>query len=106
MQGGDRTGTRQVGRRGVPWPNLGLQPSDRFHMSEARIKRRLLQKALGKAEAAANRLVFNCLYPGCSNTAIRSHSQQREQQLRSISQAGEVYALRRNTYQGLKDDRD
>jgi hypothetical protein len=71
-------------------------------VSEARKNRKMIQKAVGKAQKLANRVRYKCMVPDCNDDAIKSHSQQKEMQLRSISQSGEVYALHRNRYQLLK----
>jgi len=42
------------------------------------------------------------MYPNCTKTAIQSHSQQKEGQLRTIAKEGKVYTLLRNQYRALK----
>jgi hypothetical protein len=61
-----------------------------------------MRKGLGDIEKRINRKHYKCLLPGCDEVAIKSHSQQKERQLRSIARAGKVYALHRNYYQAFK----
>lgn len=68
-------------------------------MSDPRNAKRLLLRAIGKADASVEGLSFKCLHPGCGKVAIRSHSQQKERSLRIISEGGQVYALQKSTYQ-------
>jgi hypothetical protein len=56
----------------------------------------------GKIEKKFGKLKFRCLYPGCTQSAISSHSQQKEGQLRAIARNGLVYALDRNLFQHIK----
>jgi len=50
-------------------------------------------KSILRAEKYVNNLSFYCLFPGCKEKAIRSHSQQKERQLRSIAVDGHLYTL-------------
>ena len=56
----------------------------------------------GKIQKKLGKLKFPCLYPGCAQSAISSHSQQKEGQLRAIAKNGLVYALDRNMFQHIK----
>jgi hypothetical protein len=56
----------------------------------------------GKIEKKFRKQRFQCLYPGCTQPAILSHSQQKEGQLRAIAENGLVYALERNLFQNIK----
>jgi len=56
----------------------------------------------GKVEKKFGKLKFRCLYPGCGQSAISSHSQQKEGQLRAIAKSGLVYAIDRNLFQQIK----
>lgn len=47
-------------------------------------------------------MAAKCFYPGCSLSAVNSHSQQKLGQLREIAENGEVYAMQRNHYQFQK----
>lgn len=53
----------------------------------------LEKKSILRAEKHVNNLSFNCLFSGCKEKAIRSHSQQKERQLRSIAVDGHIYTL-------------
>jgi len=67
-----------------------------------RNERREIQKTVGKIQKKLNKTKFKCLFPGCENFSISSHSQQKEGQLRAISKDGLVYALDRNIYERFK----
>lgn len=56
----------------------------------------IIQKEIEKSS-------FRCLCQNCYNSAISSHSQQKEGQLRAIAKGGRVYALNKNIYQGIKN---
>jgi hypothetical protein len=58
-----------------------------------------IRKGIGKIEKEVRRIKFKCLVQGCHLDAINSHSQQKENQLRSIAQQGQVYRLENNMYQ-------
>ncbi len=70
---------------------------------DARTRTRLIEKAAGKIERQLGKQTYNCLYPNCPSTAIRSHSQQKKGQLRAISEKGMVYVLKLNLYQLIRD---
>jgi len=71
-------------------------------MSEARKRRKKVQKHIGNVQKTLKNKKYKCLYPECSNLAINSHSQQKERQLRSISSEDSiVYGLDRNTYKSF-----
>lgn len=67
-----------------------------------RRERRLMMHQMGKYYKKVKKMTFPCLFPGCEDSTIKSHSQQREGQLRAIAQQGTVYALERNFYRSLK----
>lgn len=58
---------------------------------------------MGEIEKAVEVQEYTCLYPGCKETAISSHSQQKEGQLRCIAEDGIVYAPFLNLYRVMKD---
>jgi len=60
-------------------------------------------KAMGEIEKSVEKQEYECLFPDCRTTAIRSHSQQREGQLRSIAEDGIVYAPFLNLYRVFKE---
>lgn len=64
-----------------------------------------LVRAAGKAQKKTDKKKHRCLVPGCTATAIASHSQQRGGQLNAISHNGEVYAVEKNLYKALKKGR-
>lgn len=64
--------------------------------------RRAWARTFGKVQKRLGRMEYKCLIPGCNQTAINSHSQQKEGQLRAIARDGNVYALERNLYRALK----
>lgn len=68
-----------------------------------RTYRRLFEKGIGKIQKNINKQKYKCLYPGCNNLSIQSHSQQKEKQLRSIAREGQVYCILRNHYKNLKN---
>ena len=59
---------------------------------------KLIRAGIGKAEKAANRRNYNCIYPGCTENAIGSHSQQKKHQLESIAENSAVYSFDKNPY--------
>lgn len=61
-----------------------------------------MTKGIGNAQKRTSRRKYECLYPSCSETAIKSHSQQRLGALRAISENGSVYSIQKNQYQVLK----
>ena len=65
--------------------------------------RRALEKGIGKIAKQLKKQKYKCLYPDCKTIAIKSHSQQKERQLRNISENGCVYSIVRNHYQALKN---
>ncbi len=67
-----------------------------------RKERRKMMHGLGKLQKKIKKTFFACLFPGCRQVAIRSHSQQKEGQLRTIAREGMVYVLDRNFYRSLK----
>lgn len=67
-----------------------------------RTQRRLWEKGVGKIQQRTRATRYKCMVPECTQTAIASHSQQRERQLRSIARDGRVYALDRNLYAAAK----
>jgi hypothetical protein len=69
----------------------------------ARTRRKVIKKAAGKIEKQLGKQRYDCLYPNCQSTAIRSHSQQKEGQLRAISEKGIVYVLKPNPYQLIRN---
>lgn len=71
-------------------------------MSEGTEFKRDLLRAGGKAQKKTDAQKHRCLFPGCKNNAISSHSQQRGGQLRAISQNGEVYSMEKNLYKAMK----
>jgi len=62
-----------------------------------------VKRIVGSLQKAYNKLVFPCLCPGCNQSAIMSHSQQKEGQLRVIAEKGLVYTMSHNIYHHLKD---
>jgi hypothetical protein len=67
-----------------------------------RKQRRSITREIGKLQKRLKQREFTCLFPGCKEPAINSHSQQKEGQLRVIAKEGVVYALERNYYRSLK----
>jgi hypothetical protein len=67
-----------------------------------RKERRKIMHGMGKLQKKIKKALFGCLFPGCSQGAIRSHSQQKEGQLRTIAREGMVYVLDRNFYRSVK----
>ncbi len=70
--------------------------------SSERPEIRRAKRVTGKIEKKIRRRKFRCLYPGCTQSSISSHSQQKEGQLRAIAENGLVYALDRNMFQYIK----
>lgn len=60
-----------------------------------------LKKEIGKIEKAKKNKKFKCLFPGCNEFSIGSHSQQRGGQLSAICRNNEVYAMDFNMYSVL-----
>lgn len=69
----------------------------------SREEKRKIQKSIGKIQKKLNKEKFKCIIPNCNEYAISSHSQQKEGQLRSISENGLVYAIDRNIYDIIKN---
>ena len=69
----------------------------------SREEKRKIQKSIGKIQKKLNKEKFICITPNCNEYAISSHSQQKEGQLRSISENGLVYAIDRNIYDIFKN---
>ena len=69
--------------------------------TELELKKELF-RAGGKAQKKMNAQKHSCLFPGCKNNAISSHSQQRGGQLKAISKNGEVYSMEKNLYKLMK----
>ncbi len=65
-------------------------------------RNRLFLKVLGEIEKDVERQQYKCLFPRCGETAVQCHSQQREGQLRAISENGVVCAPSWNIYRMLK----
>jgi hypothetical protein len=61
-------------------------------------KIQLFKKAMGNVDKKIKKMEFPCLYPGCNEAAILSHSQQKEGALRLIAKEGLVYGLRKSMY--------
>jgi hypothetical protein len=61
---------------------------------------------MGHFQKELRKMKFCCLVPGCGNPAIRSHSQQKEGQLRAIAKDGMVYSPEKNYYKGFKQGLD
>lgn len=57
----------------------------------------------GKIQKNIEKHTFECLCQNCFSSAISSHSQQKEGQLRVIAKEGLVYALNKNIYQLIKN---
>ena len=58
------------------------------------LQKRLIAAAQ-RVEKTMNEQPFTCLYPGCSELPIRSHSQQEGGSLKTIQREGKVYTIRR-----------
>lgn len=54
-----------------------------------------LMAAARQVEKTMNAQPFTCLYPGCKELPIQSHSQQEGGPLKAIQRAGKVYTIRR-----------
>jgi len=67
-----------------------------------RKRRRHIRWVVGKVQKKLKKRSFSCLYPGCDKPAVKSHSQQKEGQLRAIAKGGHVYTLGRNLAESLK----
>jgi len=65
---------------------------------DQRAYHRYVVKTMGTIEKDLSRRPFNCLYPGCHEKAIKSHSQHKSGQLRAIAENGLVYAGNFNLY--------
>lgn len=57
---------------------------------------------VGHVQKRCKEYAFSCICPNCNQPSIKSHSQQKERQLRAIAKDGCVYALDRNFYHHLK----
>lgn len=65
------------------------------------------KKAFVKVEKILSKKKYECLYDGCSETAIKSHSQQKNGPLRAICENGKVYRLNddlQNSYSVESDE--
>jgi hypothetical protein len=62
-----------------------------------------LKLVVGKIQKNIEKCTFECLCQNCFSSAISSHSQQKEGQLRVIAKEGLVYALNKNIYQSIKN---
>lgn len=51
------------------------------------------KKAYVKVEKHLSRKIYKCLYQGCNEKAVKSHSQQRNGPLKAISENGKVFRL-------------
>ena len=60
------------------------------------------KQLLGRIQKEIETISFRCLCQNCYSSAILSHSQQKEKQLRAIAKDGLVYALNKNIYQHIK----
>ncbi len=60
------------------------------------------RRIIGTVEKRYKEYSFPCICPACNQPSIKSHSQQKEGQLRAIAKDGLVYALDRNFYHYLK----
>lgn len=59
------------------------------------------KQAYNRVEKRIKNKKYKCLYEGCKNSAIGSHSQQRNGPLRAISEKGKVYRLNDNLQKTL-----
>jgi len=66
-------------------------------------KQQHIRKAIGEIHKDLKTLPFCCLSPLCNEQAISSHSQQKEGQLRVISEQDKVYCLNTNIYNAIKN---
>lgn len=73
---------------------------------DERTRRRMLDAGIGKIQKNVRAKRYKCLVHDCERNAVASHSQQRENQLRSIARDGRVYALDRNLYGASKRQQD
>lgn len=84
---------------------ISIKKKLRIHLDPMnRKERRLIMRELGKCQKQIRKMPFICLFPGCKDMAIKSHSQQKEGQLRSIARGGIVYAFGRNYYRSVKPE--
>ena len=60
------------------------------------LTRKIHARLVTRTQKRLNKKKFRCLHPDCKQNAIRSHSQQKERQLRAIEKDGYVYALHPN----------
>jgi len=65
---------------------------------------KLIKAGIGKVEKAANRRKYECIFPGCNELAIKSHSQQKKHQLNSISENSHVFAMNKSMYNIFSGD--
>ena len=61
-----------------------------------------LKFVAGKIQSNLKKYTFDCLCENCFESAINSHSQQKEGQLRVIAKEGLVYTLDRNLFRNAK----
>jgi hypothetical protein len=61
------------------------------------------EQLIGKIQKDIENSTFRCLCQNCYDSAISSHSQQKEGQLRAIAKEGLVYALNNNFFQHIKN---
>lgn len=59
--------------------------------------------AAQRVETTMNQQPFTCLYPGCSELPIQSHSQQEGGPLKTIQRDGKVYTIRRRMVTSFVD---
>ncbi|WP_063661621.1 hypothetical protein [Aliivibrio fischeri] len=64
---------------------------------------KLLKAGIGKAQKSSNRRQYKCIQSGCSEKAIKSHSQQKKCQLESISENLYVYSVDKGLYNIFSD---
>ena len=71
-------------------------------MTKSAYRHTVVKRIVGQIQKDYREQTFLCLCPACHQPAIRSHSQQKEGQLRAIAKDGKVYAISQNTYQYIK----
>jgi hypothetical protein len=64
------------------------------------------RKTIGIIEKKLNKKKYGCLFPGCNQKAIGSHSQQRGGPLEAISESGKVYWLNDNLYKTTNNNKN
>jgi hypothetical protein len=62
-------------------------------------RKKLIKSGIGKAEKYSNQRKYKCMFPSCTLASIKSHSQQKKNQLEAISENSEVYTKNQNLYQ-------